>query len=156
MPHFFAWTLAFFWLIAFNSATHDIAADGFYMLATDEREQAMYVGIRSLFYRVAMIAGQGLLVMLAGVVGTRTGSVAHGWAVTFGLLAAIFGLFGLWHRFVLPKPDSDRPGNAREIPVFVREFLATFGSFFRKPRNLVLMLFLLLYRVCEAQLKKMV
>src|SRR6185436_19164354 len=70
--------------------------------------------------------------------------------------AAIFGLFGLWHRFVLPKPDSDRPGQAHEIPHFVREFLATFGSFFRKPKIVVLMLFLLLYRFGEAQLMKMV
>jgi PAT family beta-lactamase induction signal transducer AmpG len=156
LGHAFQWTLAFFWLLAFDSATHDIAADGFYMLATDEREQAMYVGVRSLFYRVAMITGQGLFVVLAGVLQERMGSVTHAWSVTFGLLAAIFVVFGLWHRFVLPTPDADRPGQAGEIPHFVREFLATFGSFFRKPRIAVLLLFLLLYRFGEAQLMKMV
>jgi PAT family beta-lactamase induction signal transducer AmpG len=66
MPDFFQFTLAFFWLLAFSSATHDIAVDGFYMLALSESQQSFYVGIRSTFYRVAMIAGQGLIVILAG------------------------------------------------------------------------------------------
>ncbi|MCX6175332.1 MAG: MFS transporter [Ignavibacteriales bacterium] len=66
MPNFFQFTLAFFWLIAFSSATHDISADGFYMLALSENQQSFFVGIRSTFYRVAMIAGQGLLVIFAG------------------------------------------------------------------------------------------
>src|SRR6266568_3523926 len=71
--HFFQYTLAFLWLLAFSSATHDIAADGFYMLATTENEQAFFVGIRSTFYRISMISGQGLLVILAGVIQTNTG-----------------------------------------------------------------------------------
>lgn len=72
-PHFFQITLAIFWLVAFSSATHDIAADGFYMLVLDTHDQAMYVGIRSTFYRVATIAGQGLLVILAGLLESNTG-----------------------------------------------------------------------------------
>jgi len=71
--HFFQYTLAFLWLLAFSSATHDIAADGFYMLATTEKEQAFFVGIRSTFYRISMISGQGLLVILAGIIQSRTG-----------------------------------------------------------------------------------
>src|SRR6266436_385902 len=71
--HFFQYTLAFLWLLAFSSATHDIAADGFYMLATTEKEQAFFVGIRSTFYRISMISGQGLLVILAGIIQTNTG-----------------------------------------------------------------------------------
>src|SRR6266478_3738790 len=71
--HFFQYTLAFLWLLAFSSATHDIAADGFYMLATTEKEQAFFVGIRSTFYRISMISGQGLLVILAGVIQSNTG-----------------------------------------------------------------------------------
>ncbi|WP_394706832.1 MFS transporter [uncultured Bacteroides sp.] len=73
MPNFFQITLAIFWLVAFSSATHDIAADGFYMLALDTHDQAMYVGIRSTFYRVATIAGQGLLIVLAGGLEQWTG-----------------------------------------------------------------------------------
>jgi len=156
LPHVFQWTLAFFWLLAFNSATHDIAADGFYMLATTEKQQAFFVGVRSMFYRIAMIAGQGLLVMLAGTIQTRTGNPRLAWAVAMGVLAVVFLGFGLWHRFVLPRPPVDRPGEARRIPQFTKEFLRTFGSFFRKPRIGVLLLFLLLYRLGEAQLVKMV
>lgn len=70
---FFQYTLAFFWLMAFSSATHDIAADGFYMLGLDEHKQAFFVGIRSTFYRLAMITGQGLLIILAGSLESRTG-----------------------------------------------------------------------------------
>jgi len=155
LPHFFQWTLALFWLMAFDSATHDIAADGFYMLATTEDQQAFFVGVRTMFYRIATIAGQGLLVMLAGRIQDQGGSVAFAWSVAMGVLAGLFVVFGLWHRFILPRPEADRPGEAREIPHFVREFLATFGSFFRKPRIVALMLFLLLYRFGEAQLVKM-
>ena len=155
-PHYFQWTLAFFWLLAFNSATHDIAADGFYMLATTEDQQAMYVGVRSMFYRIATIAGQGLLVMLAGILQSRSGSVQHAWTVTMGVLAVVFVLFGLWHRFVLPRPAADRAGEARRIPEFLGAFLATFGAYFRKPKIAVVLAFLLLYRLGEAQLVKMV
>ncbi len=73
MPDFFRWSLAFLWLLAFSSATHDIAADGYYLLATTEREQAFFVGIRSTFYRIAMISGQGLLVIFAGLIQSHTG-----------------------------------------------------------------------------------
>jgi PAT family beta-lactamase induction signal transducer AmpG len=156
LPHMFQWTLAFFWLMAFNSATHDIAADGFYMLATNERQQALFVGVRTMFYRIATIAGQGMLVILAGTIQERTGDPKFAWSVVMGSLAVLFVVFGLWHRFVLPRPAVDRPGEVRQIPQFIRAFLATFGSFFRKPRIAVVLLFLLLYRFGEAQLVKMV
>ena len=155
-PDFFRWTLVFFWLLAFDSATHDIAADGFYMLATTEQQQSLFVGVRSMFYRVATIAGQGLLVMLAGAIQSRTGDLRLAWSVAMGAASVLFLAFGAWHRFVLPRPPVDRPGEARKIPQFVREFLRTFGSFFRKPRIVALLLFLLLYRFGEAQLVKLV
>ena len=346
--NFFQYTLAFFWLLAFSSATHDIAADGFYLLATTEKEQAFFVGIRSTFYRVATIFGQGLLVILAGVIQSNTGlpkvslhisaqpgvalveavrpetfapmtsgdgelrviavpenlqvspeprtkaavaallsaakqqntengfirtrqhsatsataskapswwtrkvseplgnllrrlfgpelksksdiagnigivslqlskppgreivvtpafksgdksvSLAEGtrlvfddsnwnkpalaviqldpklrtntsavfeirsgniplsWTITFWTLVGLFVLFGLWHRFILPRPAVDKPGDAQNISVFVKEFFKTFGAFFAKDRIGLLLLFLLLYRFGEAQLVKMV
>jgi PAT family beta-lactamase induction signal transducer AmpG len=342
LPDFFRWSLAFFWLLAFSSATHDIAADGYYLLATTEREQSFFVGIRSTFYRIAMIGGQGLLVIFASYVQTHTGlpkvelhvtaqpgaaivqtagtndfsatnvpgemfvvssarqieispkprskaeasgliasakarNLAHGfypaeqkrdetktegwwtknvsqplrtflakhfgatktatdvagnlgvvelqlsqkpareivltlglksgdksiaiaegtrlvfnqmnwneraavvfqldpelraassavfeirsgniplsWSLTFFLLAAMFLLFGLWHKFILPRPERDQPGAAGSAGRFVTEFFLTFGSYFRKPQIIVLLLFLLLYRFGEAQLVKMV
>ncbi len=73
VDRFFQYTLAFFWLLAFSSATHDIAADGFYMLGLDEHQQAFFVGIRSTFYRIAMLTGQGLLVIIAGSLESATG-----------------------------------------------------------------------------------
>ena len=73
LERFFQFTLAFFWLLAFSSATHDIAADGFYMLGLSKHDQAFFVGIRSTFYRIAMLTGQGLLVILAGTFEARTG-----------------------------------------------------------------------------------
>ena len=72
-PFFFRLTAAIFWLVGFTSATHDIAADGFYMLALTEHEQSLYVGIRSTFYRIATVAGQGLLVIVAGLIETNSG-----------------------------------------------------------------------------------
>ena len=72
-PFFFQLTLAIFWLVGFASATHDIASDGYYMIALEEHEQAAYVGIRSTFYRVATLVGQGLLVIIAGVIESNTG-----------------------------------------------------------------------------------
>ncbi|MCE1197443.1 MAG: MFS transporter [Marinilabiliales bacterium] len=73
LPGFFKVTLIFLWLLAFSSATHDISADGFYMLGLNEHQQAYFVGIRSTFYRIAMITGQGLLIILAGYFETATG-----------------------------------------------------------------------------------
>lgn len=70
IPDFFQFTLAFFWLLAFSSATHDIAADGFYMLALNENQQSFFIGFRSTFHRIAIIGGQGLLVILAGFLET--------------------------------------------------------------------------------------
>lgn len=156
--HFFQLTLALFWLIAFSSATHDIAADGFYMLALDSHRQALFVGIRSTFYRIATIAGQGLLIMLAGRLESVTGNIPYAWSITFFVLAGIF--IGVWayHRFVLPRPDSDAPDphTSSLAPTSLWSgFLNTFFSFFRKPQAGIAILFMLLYRLPEAQLGKM-
>jgi PAT family beta-lactamase induction signal transducer AmpG len=105
--NFLRHTLAVFWLIAFSSATHDIAADGFYISALSDHQQAWFVGIRSTFYRLAMITGQGLLVMVAGYLEGTTGSISIAWSMTFYLLAAIFLMLFAWHRFVLPRPAAD-------------------------------------------------
>jgi PAT family beta-lactamase induction signal transducer AmpG len=153
--HFSQWTLLFFWLLAFNSATHDIAADGFYMLATTEREQAFFSGIRNTFYRVAWIAAQGGLVILAGKIQEHTGSFPFAWSMTFAFVAGIFLCLGMYHRVVLPKPAIDQSQNFGSLRKFAAEFFKTFGAFFRKPKIVALLLFLLLYRFGEAQLVKM-
>ncbi|MCD8194673.1 MAG: MFS transporter, partial [Tannerellaceae bacterium] len=154
--HFFQLTLAVFWLVAFSSATHDVAADGFYMLALNSHEQSFYVGIRSTFYRIATIAGQGLLIMLAGTLETGTGSIPYAWTITFLVLAGLFIGLSLYHKYILPVPASDKPAVAVTATSLFKEFLATFVSFFRKKQAWVAILFMLLYRFPEAQLVKMV
>ncbi len=341
---FFQASLVLFYLVAFASATHDIAADGYYLLATTEKEQAFYVGIRSTFFRVANIFGQGLLVILAGYLQSntglpkvnleiaaqpgaalvqktapdqmqvakgelrvlvnfprveiapqpraksdvaellaaakqsnltnqftrtrqqtsaakkndspgwwtrsisaplagflrthfgpdakaksdiagnvgivtlqlsqppgkeivvtpafksgdksislaegarlvfddsnwnkpalaviqldpklktatsatfeiRSGNIAFSWTITFFVLTALMVVFGIWHKFILPRPARDQPGEAHNIGAFIKEFFKTFGSFFAKERIGILLGFLLLYRFGESQLMKMV
>lgn len=157
MPNFFQLTLAVFWLVAFSSATHDIAADGFYMLALDVPQQALYVGIRSTFYRVATIFGQGVLIVLAGVMETWTGSIPYAWSLTFFILGGLFIAFCLYHKFILPVPGTDKSAvnNVTAKNIF-KEFLATFISFFKKKQAGVAILFMLLYRFPEAQLVKLI
>ena len=153
--HFFQLTLAAFWLLAFSSATHDIAADGFYMLGLDNKDQALFVGIRSTFYRIATIAGQGLLVMLAGHLETTTNNIPFAWSITFYVLAGLF--LGAWayHKFILPRPDADAPAKHISAKNILKEFLLTFVTFFQKKGVVIAMLFMLLYRLPEAFLVKM-
>ena len=153
MDRYFQLSLALFWLMAFSSATHDIAADGFYLHALDEGDQAAFVGVRSAFYRAAMIAGQGGLVYLAGTLGEFTGDVAFGWSLVFGVLAGLFVLLGAWHRAVLPWPATDGPAPAGASPFAA--FIETFASFFRRRDIVVVLAFLLLFRAGEAQIVKL-
>ncbi len=150
---FFQMTLAVFWLMAFASASHDIAADGFYLLALKTHQQAAFVGVRSTFYRVANIGGQGGLVYLAGELQERTGSMVQAWAGVFWVMAAGFGALALLHWMVLPRPPQDQPVIAQVAPW--RGFLSVFADYFRKPGILVILGFLLLYRFPEAQLLKL-
>ena len=153
--YFFQLTLAVFWLMAFSSATHDIAADGFYMLGLDTHQQALFVGIRSTFYRIATIAGQGLLIMLAGHLEKVTNNIPFSWSITFMVLAGLFLALWAWHKFILPRPDSDKPAREVSASTLLKEFESTFVSFFRKKQAGIAILFMLLYRLPEAQLGKM-
>lgn len=153
LPAWFQLSLAVFWLMAFASASHDIAADGFYLLALQQHQQAAFVGVRSTFYRIANIAGQGGLVYLAGVLQERSGSMVTAWSQVFMLLAAAFVLLALYHLALLPRPAADRPAARTGRPV--QEFFAVFKAYFRKPAIGVILGYLLLYRFPEAQLLKL-
>jgi MFS transporter, PAT family, beta-lactamase induction signal transducer AmpG len=157
--HFFQWTLAFFWLMAFSSATHDIAADGFYMLALQEHQQAAFVGVRSTFYRIAMISGQGGLVYLAGQLIEQTGDARAAWKMVFIALAIMFVAFTVYHRIVLPRPDADRMIDAQHRSSFgaaMKQFFTTFVVFFKRDNIGIILAFLLLFRFGEAQALKLV
>ena len=153
-PKFLQMTLAMFWLMAFASATHDIAADGFYMLALQQRQQAAFVGVRSTFYRLSMIGGQGGLVYLAGWLAERNGNVVQAWSIVFWLLAGMFVTAAAYHAWALPRPAIDQP--APRSTAFWADFGAVFAAFFRKPEVWRILVFLLLYRFAEAQLLKLV
>lgn len=154
-PHraFFQLTLAVFWLLAFSSATHDIAADGFYMLALDSHRQALFVGIRSTFYRIATIAGQGLLIMLAGRLEIMTDNIPYAWSLTFlywpdfsleyGFIISLF--FPVRIQIILPR--SFRFQSAQKVLWYFCQFLS-------KKQAGIAILFMLLYRLPEAQLAK--
>ena len=107
---FFKATLAIFWLLAFNSATHDIAADGFYIIGLSEHDQSWFVGIRSTFYRLAMIAGQGAIVMLAGTIENATGleSVTVDIRTEKGYVAESFNMVSMQNSAVKPLPGPMR------------------------------------------------
>jgi PAT family beta-lactamase induction signal transducer AmpG len=150
---FFQMSLALLWLTAFASATHDIAADGFYMLALEQHRQAAFVGVRSAFFRLGMIAGQGGLVYLAGTLGDLTGNVGLAWSITFGVAGALFVILALWHRFVLPVPAEDRPVMHESHG---RAFVATFASFFARRGIVAILAFLMLFRFAEAQALKLI
>lgn len=153
MPGYVQWSLTFFWLMAFSSATHDIAADGFYMLALTSHEQALFVGIRSTFYRVATIAGQGLLIMFAGVMEVYTRNPSRAWSLTFCVAALMFLLLAAYHYFMLPSVRSDAEQDANRH-VKVMDLFATYLTFFRKPHIWTALAFILLYRLPEALLTK--
>ena len=152
---FFQYTLAFFWLLAFSSATHDIAADGFYMLGLSTHNQALFVGIRTLFYRFAFLSGQGLLVILAGQLEESSGNISFAWMVTFFILAGLLVLFAIYHLIILPKPKSDEKRNQLQLKNLMFNSLKTFTAFFKKKNILLILLFILFYRFGEAQLVKL-
>jgi PAT family beta-lactamase induction signal transducer AmpG len=154
--HFIQWTMVFFGLLAFSSATHDIAADGFYMLAPTEREQSFFIGFRSVFFNLGKIFAQGGLVFFAGALAKHTHNDTSAWSTAFALAAGIFLCLSLYHHFILPKPQTDRSGSLGSLKNFLAEFFKTFGSFFQKPKIVALLLFLLLYRLGEAQLVKII
>ena len=151
----FALTLVIFWITAFASATHDIAADGFYMLALDVRDQSLFVGIRSTFYRLSSIFGQGVLVVIAGMLEQRLSDVPKAWTMTLLAGSVMFALITLWHTFFLPRPDSDSARQTSSASEIIKDFGRTFVTFFRKKGVLIAMLFMLLYRLPEAFLVKM-
>jgi PAT family beta-lactamase induction signal transducer AmpG len=173
-------TLMLFTVTAFASATHDIAADGFYMLALSPSNQAAFVGIRSTFYRLASVFGQGGLVAIAGAIELQNGDIPMAWRMTMLIAAVIFSATTLYHTFIIPRPAADHPSltvvaeinpgpNERDLfkmeenamkkgpcaANIIREFGHTFVSYFTKSGVVLAILFMLLYRLPEAFLLKM-
>lgn len=169
----FTFTLVVFIITAFASATHDIAADGFYIKGLDEKDQALFVGIRSTAYRIGMIFCQGAMVVLAGWLEMRLG-ISLAWSITMALLAAVMILLALWHYTFIPRIESSENSGFSEsaesaenkkssesiestslIKESVASFVLTIKAFINKPQLLAALFFILLFRFPEAQLAKM-
>lgn len=149
LPHFFAVTVALLFVVAMSGATHDIAADGVYMQVLSEEEQARYIGWQGAFYNIAKIVGTGLLVSLAGVLIERIG-VAQAWTMVMMLVATLLAGAGLYHIFVLPETPRTGEGTA------ATEFWAVFRDFFRKRHIAYYIAFIVLYRLAEGFVMKIV
>ena len=178
---FVRWSLAILWLLAFSSATHDISIDGFYLLGLDEGEQSLFVGIRNTAYRIAMIAGQGGLLLLVDWLKKRfdtiipphidfntfhTGvwmgyipapgkdyAMTYAWSLGFLIAGGLMILLWLYHSYILPHPVADCTSGTSGSNI-IKEFGMTFVSFFKKPYIIPALLFILLFRFPEAQLGK--
>jgi len=154
----FTLSLILFIIAAFASATHDIAADGYYMLAHSPSSQAAFIGIRSTFYRIASVFGQGVLVYIAGVIETSSKDIPFSWQVTLGVGAVVFFLITLYHIFILPRSAQDVPrnsGSEGEGKSTLSELANSFVSFVKKPGFLLAVAFMLLYRLPEGFLIKL-
>ena len=151
LDNYLTLTLVVFWLLAFSSATHDIAADGYYMQVLDKGQQSFFVGIRSTFYRIAMITGQGLIVIFAGKL-ENIYDVKTAWQLTMVLLSLILIGVAIYHAFILPKEQAVEKPLTSKSPLV--GYFEVFKSFFRKDYVLLFIAFILLYRLGEAQLGK--
>ena len=151
-------TMCLFFLIAFCSATHDISADGFYMIELDDHNQAKYVGLRNTFYRLAIIFVNGMLVSLAGILQVVfRGQIRFTWALIFYGLAGLFIGLWLYHSRFMPRPKEDvhTKRTLTEVTSELKKMFITFFQKFDRRGTLIVMLFLLFYRFPEALLNTM-
>lgn len=154
LPGFFKWSLILMWLMAFSSASHDVVADGFYILGLDSHQQSFYVGFRSLFYRVAMIVAQGVIVAWVGFMNEDGLSMQNAWSYAMLALAVLFVVIALLHLWVLPRPQQESKGWG-DVKRAFKDYIIIFKDFFKKDGIVPAVLFILFYRFGEAQLCKM-
>lgn len=148
---FFTITLAFFWMAAFASATNDIASDGYYMIGLTQKKQSFFIGLRSTFYRLAMVTGQGLLVIFAGFLENKYGDNTKAWSMTMISAAVLMIVLTISNFFAAPKFEES-VAETKEKPA---GFFEVFATFFKKHQIGVALLFILTYRLGESQLVKM-
>ena len=157
----FTGVLIAFIIMAFSSATHDIAADGFYMLALTSGVQAEMIGWRSVFYRLSNVFCNSALVAIAGIAYDYTvkqgaENMPLAWQITIAITAVIFALMAVWHMFFTPRPDSDKPAENTAVKDIMIGFGQAFATYVKKPALWVAIAFMLLYRLPEGFLMKMI
>ncbi len=149
--NFFILSIACFWIAAFASATNDIASDGYYLIALSEKKQSFFLGVRSTFYRLAMVTGQGLLVVVAGFLESHYGDNQKAWSFTMIIIAVLMIALTLANLFATPKVESDINTIKKEKISFIDVFI----TFFQKKYIWISLAFILVYRLGESQLVKM-
>jgi len=156
LSNFFFISLVILTIAAFISATYDIATDGFYMLALHPEQQAFFVGIRSLFYRLAILFSTGFLVFLAGYLEESTQNIPFSWSIVIGIAAVIFALLFVFHLVILPTPESNYNNSESTTRTKINNipFLRIIRSYVGQTKILIILAFILLYRFGEAMLVK--
>ena len=157
LPNFFLVTMIILGIIAFTSATHDIAADGFYMISLSEQHQSSFAGIRSTFYRVSNFFCNSFIVWFAGYLIQHSYSPDKAWTFAYNFAAILFALVFLYHKFILPKPAQDAPVAATTVDTTAEKpsVSEAFISFFKQPGIVAVIVFILTFRMGEAFLIKL-
>jgi PAT family beta-lactamase induction signal transducer AmpG len=151
MNHFFMLSLALFWVAAFASASNDVASDGFYMLALEKEQQSFFLGIRSTFYRLSMLTANGLIVILGGFLEQKFGDKTKAWSYTMIVVALIMAFLTIYNFFTTPKVEE----NTETETTPKVSFGEVFATFFQKKQIGIILAFILLFRLGESQLLKM-
>lgn len=154
MSNFFVLSLAVFWVAAFASASNDVASDGFYMLALAKEQQSFFLGIRSTFYRLSMLTGNGLIVIIAGFLEQKYGDKTKAWSYTMVIVGLIMAVITIYNYFSTPRIETKTTENKTELAPKI-SFGAVFSSFFQKKQIGLVLTFILLFRLGESQLLKM-
>jgi PAT family beta-lactamase induction signal transducer AmpG len=154
MNDFFVISLAIFWVAAFASASNDVASDGFYMLALEKEQQSFFLGIRSTFYRLSMLTGNGLIVIIGGYLEQEYGDKQKAWSYTMVIVGLIMAALTIYNYFSTPKTEVATTKDEKTLEPKV-SFGAVFASFFQKKQIGIVLAFILLFRLGESQLLKM-
>ncbi|NRS90209.1 PAT family beta-lactamase induction signal transducer AmpG [Flavobacterium sp. 7E] len=153
MNHFFVISLAFFWVAAFASASNDVASDGFYLLTLEKDQQSFFLGIRSTFYRLSMLTGNGLIVIIGGYLEQEYGDKQKAWSYTMIIVGLLMTLITIYNYFATPRTEKAIAKNSVEATN--ASFASVFSSFFKKKQIGIILAFILLFRLGESQLLKM-
>ncbi|MES2576993.1 MAG: MFS transporter [Bacteroidota bacterium] len=154
LNNFFVISLAVFWVAAFASASNDVASDGFYMLALEKDQQSFFLGIRSTFYRLSMLTGNGLIVVIAGYLEQEYGDKQKAWSYTMVVVGLIMTVITIYNYFSTPKIEA-KISETKTESVPNKSFGAVFATFFQKKQIGLVLAFILLFRLGESQLLKM-
>lgn len=152
MNQFFYLSLSIFWVAAFASASNDVATDGYYLLSLSKDQQSFFLGIRSTFYRLSMLTGNGLIVIIGGYLESEFGDKTKAWSYTMLIVGLLMASITVYNLFTTPESENEALDKSVEQK---NDFTTVFTSFFKKKQIGVVLAFVLLFRLGESQLMKM-